>query len=1823
MTSLPENPSAREPIAVIGMACRLPGARSPEELWDLLCRGANTITEVPASRFPVEDYYHPVPGTPGKMSSRYGGFIEGIDEFDPAFFGISPREAARMDPQQRMAMEVAWEAFEDAGLTLEQMPGMTGAVFMGVITSDYWDRQSGAVGELDVHTVGGSTRGGNAGRISYALNLSGMSVALDAACSSSLVAIDLAVQSLRAGSCELAFAGGVNAILTPDHAVGFSQGSMMALDGQCKAFDARADGYVRSEGAGVVVLKTLRRALADGDRIHALIRGAAASNDGHGESFMAPQVPGQRAGLEAAYRNAGVDPATVAYVEAHGTGTSAGDPVEIAALDAVLGRGRPQDRPLLVGSVKTNLGHTEGAAGVTGLIKTVLCLKHGWLPASLHFQTPSPAIPWDEIGIRVCDTARPWPEQTGPRRAGVSSFGIAGTNVHVVLEEPPASGPAACDARDAAQARALCTTREPQDLAAVREQGGSAGSGAVLLPISARTPAALTALAKRYRDLLGAPAEPAEVSSSVSLAQVGAAAGVRRSHHDLRLAIVASTCQEAVAVLDAFLTDGDGEGVHTGEADDCQATGRHRTAWVFPGQGAQWAGMGRDLLAAEPVFAEAIADCDRAMRPYVSWSLLKVLGTDTGASRLGEIDVVQPAIFAVQVALARLWRSWGFEPDAVIGHSMGEVAAAHVAGVLDLDDAARIICGRSRLIRSTSGQGAMAAVELSAEEAEAIVAPYGGTVVVAVSNSPTSTVIAGDPQQVDAILRGLEARGVFGRRVQVDIASHSPQMDPLREPLLELMAPLRPMTGTVPMFSTVTLRFLCGPEMDAVYWVDNLREPVLFADAVQHLAGVGFDTFVEFSPNPLLARAVRQNLRHAGVDGTVVTALARDLPGRTALLEAVAELYVTGRPVCFGLLQPYGRHDVDLPSYPWQHERYWKTPEVPGQTRGAYGSGHPMMGDALRLAPGDHMVWDFDLGLDRLPYLAEHRVHDMPVLPGAAYHELVLASGLEAYADQPFQVEDLRLDQALFLTSENVQRVQVRLDAAADDESRRWTVYAEERASPGDGSAGWTQVATALLRPCPSEPRDAVIDAPDLTAYPEVVDVSEHYAASRRRGIDQTGPFRGVAALHQANGAVVAELTLDESIRGSIERYLLHPALLDSALQPLMTLLDTTGVAQDTYLPVRTGRCRLYGRLEVGRRLWSRAVRTSPASEKDLVEGDVVITDDTGRLIAAITGFQLRRLAGDLPQVVERRAGKLLHEVEWTELPPVAEPASVAGRWMVVDGSPLGPELCAALSGDGGEALLIQPGPSYHRVGPALCLLDPASEDHWRRLIKEEQATGSWPEGVVRMPTGGAADEETLGDCLEALALVKALTEAGEPAPRLWLVTTAAQTLDGTGDIDPEQTAVWGLGRVIPYEHPELRCSLLDLPANPDNATLDLLRAEIRADDTETEIALRGGRRYASRLRQRELPPPRPIPVGPDATYLIVGGLGGVGLLTAEWLAEHGARHLVLAGRSGATAEAEERIAALTAGGVKVRLATVDITSRRQVADLLGEIARRMPPLRGVVNSAVVLDDGTLAQLDRARFLAPMPPKVDGSRNLHELTRDLPLDFFLLYSSAASLIGSPGQGNYSAANAYLDGLASRRRAEGLPALSVNWGQWAGVGQVAKAGKDLRLDDRGFAGFAPAEALTVLGRLLAEPPIQAGVMSFDPPTWTHYFPALRSSSLLRDLVREGDEQETREPRLTRDVLASYDAATAAGLLADYLCAQVAAVVQLPQEKVEPSQRLHRLGVDSLIAVQLRNRIAADLQITLPVAVLLQRRTIGDLAALALRHAEIGDAGPAEV
>jgi acyl transferase domain-containing protein/acyl-CoA synthetase (AMP-forming)/AMP-acid ligase II/acyl carrier protein len=883
--------SEAEPIAIIGIGCRFPGgADGPQEYWRLLSDGRDAVTEVPADRWRVQDLFDEDPATPGKTTSRWGGFLTGVDRFDPAFFGISPREAAGMDPQQRLLAEVAWEALEDAGIVPDQLAGSATGVFIGIATNDYGHLQAGMLDQIDAHTGTGNALSIAANRLSYLFDLRGPSLAIDTACSSSLVAVHQACASIAAGDCTTALAGGVNLILSPALAINFSKAGAMARDGRCKSFDSRADGYVRAEGAGVVVLKPLSAALRDGDTVSAVIRGGAINQDGRTNGLMAPNPHAQEAVLRTAYARAGVAPKNVHYVEAHGTGTLLGDPIEARALAAVVSEGRDRGLPCLVGSVKSNLGHLEAAAGIASLIKVALMLRHRQIPASLHFREPNPHIDFDELALRVVDTARAWPAGDGPALAGVSAFGLGGTNAHLVLQEAPPSVPSS--------SRPSTPGRDH------------------LLTLSARTEEGLRELAARHADQLS------EAGAEAVVGQHCAAAAVRRTHHAQRLAVVGGSAAELSDLLAGHVRGED----HPGLIREERRVGRHPSlVFAFSGQGPRWWPLAADLLTQEPVFAEMLQRCDTSLRRHVDWSLVEQLTMAPERSRLADPGVVQPATCALQISLAALWRSWGVEPSAVVGHSVGEIAAAQVAGALGLDDALLVALHRGRVIRSVIGQGKMAVVGASLDETQQILARLGqGLVSVAASNSPTSTLISGESAEVERMAATLDAEGVFCRVLEsVDYASHSPQMEPLQAELRAALPGLVPRPTTLTLVSSVTGRQINGTSLDAGYWATNLRQPVLFDAAVDTLIDAGHSTFVEVSGHPMLVSALTEKLETRDVPGVAVASLQRDQSGREALLLELARLYCAGFPIDWHRLHGAVPPVVRLPRYPWQRERCW------------------------------------------------------------------------------------------------------------------------------------------------------------------------------------------------------------------------------------------------------------------------------------------------------------------------------------------------------------------------------------------------------------------------------------------------------------------------------------------------------------------------------------------------------------------------------------------------------------------------------------------------------------------------------------------------------------------------------------------------------------------------------------------------------------------------------------------------------------------------------------------------------------------------------------
>ncbi len=1817
---------ASEPIAIIGIGSRFPGSSGPDEFWQSIRDGRDAITEVPADRFDLSRVYDPDRTIPGKINTRWGGFVEQVDGFDPQFFGISPREAARMDPQQRLLLEVTWEALEDAGQVSEKLAGTQTGVFVGISNNDYGRIQFSDLSRIDAYAGTGNALSIAANRISYLFDFRGPSIAIDTACSSSLVAVHLACTSLRNGESTLALAGGVNLILSPAITMNFTKAGVMAPDGRCKTFDAGADGYVRSEGAGLVVLKPLSRALADGDSIYAVIRGSAVNQDGRSNGLMAPNPLAQEAVLREAYRKAGVSPGDVQYVEAHGTGTLLGDPIEAKALGRVLADGRKPGNLCAIGSVKTNIGHCEAAAGVAGLIKVALALKHAEIPASLHFQEPNPHIPFDELPIRVQTKPGPWSSESGPPLAGVSSFGFGGTNAHVVLQ---------------------AGTSSPTE-----HRKASAVASCYLLPLSARSSEALQAVARTYEQFLA--------TSELSLHDICYSASARRSHNDYRLAVTGNSSDQLVEGLAAFLKNETRAGLSSGHK---ALAIRSKLVFVFSGQGSQWFGMGRTLLLHEPVFREVIERCALAMRPHTDWSLIAELAaTDSAESRLNDVDVIQPALFAVQVALAALWRSWGVEPDAVVGHSMGEVAAAYVAGALSLEDAALIICKRSHLVKRTVGQGAMASVELSIEDARRAIVGYEDRVSIAVSTSPASTVLSGDPAALAEILAQLQSRDIFCRMVKVDFASHSPQMDPLRPELLQALEEVQPHLASVPIYSTVLNSVADGSEFDALYWTRNLREPVLFSASVQRLLEDGYDTFLEISAHPILLSGIQQGLHHSGKEGTVLASIRREEDEHTAMLRSLGLLYSSGYTVDWSRIYPERGERVRLPSYPWQRQRCWLEPGADRDEPIQTATRNSLLGRHFKSAEsGGADYWEIRLDKESLPYLDDHKIAGVAALPASVYVEMASAAAQEALGSQSIALTDVEFHRALFLPDGASTALQLIVAPGADG-AASFQIYSS-RAEAGLSAKSWTLHASGKVSVQQESVPVALAEEESLADLQlrssEKVSGQDYYRQLGENAI-QYGPFfQSVTQLWLDNKNVLGELRISRDQDGDFNNYQLHPAVLDGCLQVLGAAVASEAKRigkQGIYIPTRIGQIRVLSR--PGEHLWCRA-RVLDEDATGTV-GELRLLDEAGRVVVEMLGVHFESLGEGLKENLD----DWLYELKWQPKARVAgEQATPSnpGSWLIfADSSGVGTSLQQILEEHGEKCILVSHGKAYERTDSSHIRVRPDQPEDIRRLF-DSATNPDQPvcRGIVHLwsldaslpqdTTAAAMESVQSFGCVNALQVVQEMARVQwrEP-PRLWLVTRGAQAAGEVClPVDVVQAPLWGLGRVIAQEHPSFWGGLIDLEANSStgDGAAHRLWEEISAPDGENQLAFRSGLRLVARLARRRQISIRETPLRwrTDGSYLITGGLGDLGLKVARWMVGQGARRLILLARtklpprsSWSSLDIDSHLARqiaaireLEESGASVHLVSADVADEKQMRAFVEQFqAEGWPPIRGVVHAAGVLHDGLLLQLDAAAMNTVLRPKMVGGWMLHRLLRDAPLDFFVVFSSAGSLIGQPGQGNYAAANAFLDALAHHRRAQGFPALSINWGAWAELGFAeTEGGRSLtrRLALLGISSMPPKRALEVMDRLLREDATQVVALPVNWRQYHEFYPAGTEPPLLSDLANEqaAGPSQTVHSGEKRSGILNAAPAERAQLLQSYVSEQVARVLGLSPSQLDIQQPLTNLGLDSLMAVELKNRISADLGVNVPMVKFLQGFSVAQAATQLLDQLTAEADNPSEI
>jgi acyl transferase domain-containing protein/acyl-CoA synthetase (AMP-forming)/AMP-acid ligase II/aryl carrier-like protein len=2087
---------ACEPIAVVGMACRFPRIDDLEAFWRVLREGEDTTAEVPASRWDVEEFYHPVIGTPGKMNTRWGGFIDKVDLFDPFFFGIAMREACHMDPQQRLLLEVAWEALEHGGQAAEKLSGSRTGVFVGIAGDDYARMMTLAEGEeaMSAYVASGNAHSIAANRLSYLLDLRGPSLAVDTACSSSLVAVHLACESLRSGESDMALAGGVNLILSPDVTVAFSHAHMMSSDGRCKPFDAAANGYVRAEGCALVVLKRLSDAQRNHDNVLAVIRGSAVNQDGRTAGIAVPNGTAQEAVIHQALRQAGVATRQIGYVEAHGTGTSVGDPIEAGAIKTVLGRADGVSTPCFMGSIKANIGHSETASGIAGLLKAILCLRHGEIPRQIHFHQLNPGISLESTRITIPRRLEPWPEKLSPRLAGVNSFGFGGTNAHVVVEGP----------RPATSRRS--GAERPQHV----------------LTLSAKSESALTEVVRRFKDHLAA------ASAGESVADVCFTASTGRSHFPFRLAAVGGSALEMREKLEAFLQGKRITGLQSGQALRKQ---NHRIAFLFTGQGSQYPGMARQLYETQPTFYKTLNYCDQVLRPHMDRPLLSVLYPRTGEHPvLDETAYVQPALFALEYALAEMWRSWGIVPDAVLGHSLGEYAAACVAGVFSLEEGLKFMAERGRLMQSLSLGGEMAMIFAAEKQVASAMAAFHERVSIAGVNGPEITVISGARDEVRALVQALESRGMRTQRLDSTQPFHSPMVEPVLAAFEECAGRMRFQPPRIPLISNVTGAFWeerTAP--DAGYWRRHMRQAVRFKDGIDALVERGFDHFIEIGPDPTLIGFGKRCWQGTGRCSWLAT-LRCGNDDWQPVLQSLGAMYLAGVKVDWERFDgDYSRHRVPLPTYPFERVRCWQDPTHKSAQETA--RRHPLLEKRMRSALPTAQ-FETRLGARLLSYLKDHRVHGSCVFPAAGYVETALAASAELFGDKTHSLTDVTLHEALVIPRDQTITLQMvvfppssstaafQLFSAHEDETKQWKLHA----------SGGIRVDSTPPEPTPETGLPTQIRA----RCREEASGPELYQFLGQKGLEYGPTFQGVTRLWRRDGEALGEVRL--SLPQPEKNYLFHPMLLDSCFHVLAAAApsgDASLKRDALYLPAGFRSFRLFA--PVPPEILSHCVFHENGASGESVLADVRLMDANGTLIGEVRDLKLVMLRRE---AARHNPADWLYEVEWTAKPLSAAPYVPAPTqkksWAIVsDTHGFGEAVAERIRAEGGKCSVF----STDEISRL------ATEGDWDGVI--HLASLDQPTGVMTSDTLRQAQKT---GCISILRTIQALSRIPFPQrPRLWLVTRGAQPV-GSGPLAIAQSAVWGMGRVIDLEHPELACTRIDLEPGAGANEAELLMQELRARERSAEVAFRDKKRFVPLLVARKnetakdltlhfpdgpsfqlqarrpenvenltvaaverrapgpdeveievlaaglnfrdvmsvmgLYPGGPIPLGAecagrvmragsnvtgiaagdeviaiasgcfaafvttsaetvaakpqglsfeeaatipitfltacyglhylarlsrgekvlihaaaggvglaavqlaqaagaeifatagtpdkraflqslgvqhvmdsrtldfadeimrltggsgvdvvlnslsgefaatslgvlgahgrfveigktdiyqnrpmglfpfhnnlsyhavdlervcrdrpalvralfaelleqfkagtlrplpkqvfpirdaiagfrymarrknigkvifsladaggaaqsragiraDATYLITGGLGGIGLATAQWMVGQGARHLALLSRN--AVQDVPALKELRNAGAVVQVFAADVSRETELAQVLSQIRRQMPPLRGVIHAAGVLEDYFLQNLDEEKFARVTEPKIQGAWNLHALTAGQPLDLFVLFSSVASVLGSPGQGSYSAANAFLDALAHHRGRQGLPSLSINWGPWEGVGMAARSGQLGKGALRVFHAMEPEQGFTIFSELLRGAPSQVAVL---PVIWEEFFKSLAGHeppALLADLLcQKGASVSAGQiaggiAQLPVEALLVLEPERRHEALVSYMQKGMAQIIGSDPAELDPDEPLINFGLDSLMGIELQHALESGLNRKLPVDILIGASTLNEL------------------
>ncbi len=2122
-----------EPIAVIGIGSRFPGANNTEEFWQLLKNGVDGIREVPSDRWDAEKYYDPDPAVPGKMITKEGGFLEHADLFDADFCGISPREAAHIDPQQRLLMEVSWEALEDAGKPANTLAGSRTGVFVGISSNDYSRLQHGSIESLNPWAGTGNAFSIAANRLSYFYDFRGPSLAMDTACSSSLVSVHTACQSLRNRDCDMALAGGVNLILSPEITITFSQARMMAANGRCKTFDESADGYGRGEGAGMAVLKRLSDAQKDNDNILAVITGSAVNQDGRSNGITAPNRLAQQAVINEALDNADLAPDQIHYIETHGTGTPLGDPIEIESIKNVMLQERAKTNPLLIGSVKTNIAHLESAAGIASFIKVVLALQHEEIPPHLNFKKLNPYIKMDSGQIQVVTENTPWPRSSKKRYAGISAFGFGGTNAHMILEEAP----------------------EPAT------QTNTKDREAHVFTFSAKNDAAL----RNFAEMLLMHLHTHETGS---VADICYSLNTRRSHFPHRLSTVVKDREELITKLQNIISGKEDDSVYK---NTILKKSDIKTAFLFTGQGAQYIGMGKELYKTQPVFRTAMDRCNFLSTDLLPQPLLSVIypEEETADDLINQTQYTQPALFAIEYALAKLWQSWGVQPDYLIGHSVGEYVAAVIAGVMGLEDGIKLIAARGRLMQSLPQNGAMAAIFTKASAVKKALAKQKDKVSVAGINGPSNTVISGEEQAVRQIAETFEKEKIKVTYLQVSHAFHSPLMEPILDEFESIAAEMRFKAPRIPYVSNVTGKLMETDQIpDAAYWRKHIREAVLFDDGIKTLAAEEVDVYLEVGPHPTLIGMARHILPDS--EAGWVPTMNRKKEDWPALLNGAAALYVNGAPINWEQFDKlYNRNFLRLPHYPFQRQRYWIAEEhltqqaLPsgGMQRLSSVDGHPLLGRALRSPALRNPVYEASISESSAGELADHRILQLPLLPATGFIETCIAAARKQFPDGTLEIKNFKIHQPLQLPEEGAQALQTVLEAAKEKQHFGIRLFSQLRESDEEPSEEWTLHADAEIGKSETES--------ETTETPEAIgercktthETSRFYEKLNSKGFHYGAAFQALQEIHSGSGEAFARIQFPEKTGKRSEHYHFHPALMDAGFQLLAAALNDindSDAEHFIYLPDSVERMTVHS-FPANQPLWAH-ILLNHTEPKEGLSAHLTFMQEDGTVVAQIRNLHLNRVKkSTLLTLLDSESSKWVYRLEWQPLEKQNTNVDLKGKWLLFkDRGGHAEALADQITAKGGTVEYVTTGNVFEH-NDETWKIRPDNPDDYRGLFSaainnSEQAL----KGIVHLwsldlSTEDSASAESiltqqrLGT-ESVLHLVQSMGASGSlNLPALWLITGGAQIVETDDKPNPAAAPLWGLGRVIALDHPDIQCVRADIVPQPAKPVWTALAAALSESDGETQLAVRGGQIYAARLipvdaalissagqsqqlcisqkgvidnlemqskerirpgkgqveirvratglnfrdvlnaldlypgdpgplggecagtvvatgadvthvqqgddvlgiaagsfadyvttyadlvvkkpqhisfeeaatipitfltayyalfklgrlsdgdkvfihtatggvgqaaiqlanlkkaeifatagsdekraflkeqgirhimnsrsldfadevmkitansgvdlflnsltdeyipkglsvmaqngrfleigkvgiwdsdkvkeqrpdveyytialddlskeepaliqsmftelmelfesgslrplplrsypledaipafrfmqqarhigkvvltqkEKREEPKTSEFTIRPDATYLITGGTGSLGLTLAGWLAQNRAGRIVLVSRSGQNSADNGRISKLKTLGAEIEIKAVDIANSDQVKALIQTYSNdKKRPLAGIIHAAGVLDDGHLMQQNPERFRKVMRPKLNGAWNLHVATRELDLDFMVYFSSMASLLGSPGQGNYAAANAFLDALAHYRVTQNLPAISINWGPWAGNGMAKNIQTSAKRFDGGLGTILPEQGVAFLEKILHWPYTEIAVLPIRWKGFLKRFEAIGIPPVLKQFNSSEhltpNDAPAEKPELVRQ-LEDAPVEERLELLTAFLRVRTAKVLGLEEDyAIDAKKPLSEMGLDSLMAIEMKNALDRAIGKKLPATMVFNYPTIDALAGYLL-------------